>query len=246
MSCYSDSQAPERLRSLLEDHYKLLHRLETSSQEGGLVRLQGLSKVRKSVLENCPYLDAFPDEVLLLLCFAFFRLLPIETQSRLSDWAKANSSEAQYFHHEWPLRLKSSNFFEVSLVLVALYVFECLVHPQDVRENVHLVDDLRSLLEGQWVWPRKELLRRLLSSLATTLVIEDSQLQFPGRELCDELFDVWDVEPRQDIDFFVDFWRARLRGRSYDDSILEAQLIPYECFKPLVEVPFKLKPLYVT
>ena len=244
MSCHSDFQAPERLRSLLEDGFKHIHSIKTSSQEGQPMQHRGLSKVRKSVLDNCPCLDTFPDEVFLLLCFAFFRLLPNETQSRLYGWA--NSPEAQYFHHQWPLRLKSSNLFEVILVLVALYVFESLVLPQDVREDVHPVDDLRGLLEGQWVWPRKELLLRLLSSLATTPIIEDSKVQFPGRELCYELFDVWDVEARQDIGFFVEFWRARLRGSSYDDSILKAQLIPYDCFGPLVEVPFKLKPLYAT
>ena len=211
------------------------------------MRLQGLSKVRKSVLENCPCLDAFPDEVLLLLCFAFFRLLPNETQSRLSDWA--NSSNAQYFHCRWPLRLKSSDLFEVVLVLFALFAFESLVHPQEVQEDVHLVDDLRSLLEGQWVWPRRELLRRLLNSLANTPIIKESKVQDPGRELCYKLFDVWDVEPDQNTGFLGEFWSARLQGKSYNDAILKAQewlkdegVISCVSFEPRADVPFELKP----
>lgn len=77
-----------------------------------------------------------------------------------------NSSDAQHFHARLPFRLNSSSMLEAARAKVALYIFGRQLHSQMDRADVHLVDDLKSLMDRKWVWPRKSLIWRLTQSLA--------------------------------------------------------------------------------
>ncbi|KIW99653.1 uncharacterized protein Z518_11066 [Rhinocladiella mackenziei CBS 650.93] len=241
MGSSSPFQDNSDLDSLLDPVQKFLGRLDRSVKDPHAIpfHVQHWNPVYKSIRKHCPALEPYADEPLIVLAVQPF--LPPLTQSLLVSWV--NGSTAQYFHYHWPLRLRSPNFVEAALVMIALYVFEMLVNPPLDRTDVRLVDDFKSLIDGQWVWCRKELVYRLTWSLTNVLMteVEDSGGSPHVKFLSTILKNLFKPDPnvykqnKNDSSLCTRFWKARFQGQSCQEAFLHVQnwvASPYRGYPP--------------
>ena len=181
-----------------------------------------------SIDKHIPELQRYAAEPLIYL--VTYTFLPEPVKSHVASWV--NGPAAQYFHCWWPTRLQSSNAFEAASVMIALHVFDTLVSPAVGRSDVRLVDDLDSLVTGEWVWSRTELVRRMTQSLAN-VVCTESRKPNASQELRSlsailaSLFD-W---TQDDTSFFGRFWTSRFQGDSCQEALRQVKewvALPYQ------------------
>lgn len=148
----------------------------------------------------------------------------LSKQTRIIVVSWVNGSCALPSHRELPKLLQSHDVMTVAWIMISLARFENLISHEIKRRDVRPVDDLNALVNGDWVWPRTELIRRMTQSLTGFICTESQkpnvspEMRYLSTVLRSFSAFTDDREP-----FFDQFWALRFRGFSHLESFSRAK-----------------------